>query len=78
MRTQVSLTIDEKLLDWVDCERTNMPRSKFINKILRKEYDEFKQSFDWEEENKISEEQVYEGKTKQFKNAKEALKWLKS
>jgi metal-responsive CopG/Arc/MetJ family transcriptional regulator len=78
MRTQVSLTIDEKLLDWVDCERTNMPRSKFINKILRKEYDEFKQSFDWEEENKISEGHVCEGKTKQFNAAKGALKWLKS
>ncbi|MDR2066686.1 MAG: hypothetical protein LBP57_02470 [Endomicrobium sp.] len=78
MKNQVSLTIDEQILNWIDMERNTTTRSTFINQILKKTYNEFKQSFDWETEDKIAEQNIKEKKTKKFKTTEEALKWLKS
>ncbi|MDR1244269.1 MAG: hypothetical protein LBJ79_03715 [Endomicrobium sp.] len=78
MKNQVSLTIDEQILNWIDMERNTTTRSTFINQILKKTYNEFKQSFDWETEDKIAEQNIKEKKTKKFKTTKEALRWLKS
>jgi hypothetical protein len=78
VKNQVSLTIDEQILNWIDMERNTTTRSTFINQILKKTYNEFKQSFDWETEDKIAEQNIKEKKTKKFKTTEEALKWLKS
>ncbi|MDR2437326.1 MAG: hypothetical protein LBD17_04585 [Endomicrobium sp.] len=75
---QVSLTLNENLIKWIDSERHNMSRSKLINAILDEKYKKFKASFDWEEENRLADEDFKAGRYKDFTDVKKAIKWLKS
>lgn len=78
IKAQISVTIDETILHWIDNERHNINRSNFINSLLQKKYDEFKKQFDWEKEEQLAEEDIKQGRVKKCKTAEEAIEWLNS
>jgi hypothetical protein len=72
----VTLTLDDKIFNWINRERGNINRSKFINAILNEKYKKFKETFDWEEAERIADKEIAAGKTHKFKTATEAIEWL--
>ncbi len=77
-KIHVNVTLDPGILQWIDMDRGQEPRSTFINKILKKISTKHQKLFDWAKEDQAAEEDIKAGRTRKFKNKDEAMKWLKS
>jgi hypothetical protein len=74
----VTLSLDDKILNWINRERGNINRSKFINAILNKHYQKFKETFDWEKELELSKKDIENGDYDVFNSAEELVDFLKN
>lgn len=77
-KTHINLTIDQAILHWIDTLRGQIPRSRFINRILLGLSRKSKEVFDWDFEEHLADEDIRHGRVHKFSTAKEATKWLKS
>jgi hypothetical protein len=77
-KTHVNLTLDSKVIQWIDILRGQQPRSTFINETLSKYCNKAQDMFDWQKEDKLADEDIKTGKVKKFTDHKKAIKWLNS
>ncbi len=77
-KTNLNITLDKELIQLIDSDRGQAPRSSFINAILIKFFKKNHAIFDWGEETKLADEDIKSGKVKKFTSKNEAMKWLKS
>jgi hypothetical protein len=77
-KSHINITVDNRLLSWVDTLRGQSPRSTFINHVLSRFYTQTQNLFDWEEEAKVSEQDLRKGRVHKFSDSQKALQWLKS
>ncbi len=77
-KSHINITLDNRLVSWVDTLRGQSPRSTFINHVLSRFYVQTQHLFDWEEEAKVSEQDLRKGQVHKFSNPQKAIQWLKS
>ena len=77
-KAHINITLDDRIIRWIDSIRGQDPRSKFINKVLSKFCSKSQAIFDWATEGQLADEDIKAGRVEKFKDAKKAVKWLKS
>ncbi len=76
-KAHINITLDDRVLNWIDTLRGQNPRSTFINKILAAFCTKSRDVFNWEEESRIADEDIRQGRVRKFQTPQEALRWLK-
>ncbi len=77
-KAHINITLDNRVLDWIDTLRGQEPRSAFINKILSAFRWKSRNIFDWKEESQKAEEDIRRGRVHRVKTPEQAIRWLKS
>ncbi len=76
-KAHINITLDDRVLDWIDTLRGQDPRSTFINKILAAFCTKSRDVFNWEEETRMADEDVRHERVHKFQTPQDALRWLK-
>ena len=77
-KAHINITLDGRVLGWIDTLRGQEPRSSFINRILCAFQWKSQKIFDWEEESQKAGEDIQHGRVHRFKTPEQAIRWLKS
>ena len=77
-KSHLNITLDAKVVQWIDVLRGQYPRSTFINKVLFKFCEETQGLFNWEEESRLAGQDLHRGRVRKFHDPEKAIRWLKS
>lgn len=76
-KAHINITLDDRVLSWIDTLRGQDPRSTFINRILAAFCTKSRDVFDWEQESQKAEEDIRQGRVHKFRTPQAAIQWLR-
>lgn len=76
-KAHINITLDGRVLNWIDTLRGQHPRSTFINRILAAFCTKSRNVFDWDQESREAEEDIRQGRVRKFRTPQQAIHWLK-
>jgi hypothetical protein len=77
-KAHINVTLDAKVLRWIDTLRGQAPRSTFINNVLSRFCAKSQAVFDWDVESQAAEADLQHGRVRTFRTPDEAIRWLNS